>query len=85
MILNTTQEIARALLLDPDAAAARPGARAIAWAGLKAAKGQTHRLDRLEPAPRVIPEPSPPAPLRARILARAAEHGIGPGTGGDAA
>lgn len=85
-----------ALLTDPARAAARPGARSNAWATLKAARGQTHALSRLDPAPRIA-ETQPPEPLasflqrranpiRARILARAAEHGIGPGpTGGDAA
>lgn len=32
---------ALALVLDPQAAAARPGARLLAWAALKTARGQT--------------------------------------------
>ncbi len=87
--LHITQ--ARALVTDPARAATRPGARALAWATLKADMGQTHRLDRLDP-------PARPAPVTdladrlaatepdrlARIRARAAHHDITP-TGGDAA
>ncbi len=82
---------ARALLTDPVRAATRPGARALAWAMLKTAMGQTHRLDRLDPPARPTPVTDLAARLAeteatrlARIRARAAHHGITP-TGGDAA
>jgi hypothetical protein len=78
-----------ALVTDPARAAARPGARAMAWAALKQGRGQTHRLDRLAPPPASVCDlearlaATEPQRL-ARIRARAAQHGITP-TGGDAA
>lgn len=83
---------ARALLTDPARAADRPGARAIAWATLKSAAGQTHHIHRLTPPARIT-EPvcdladflrTREQPITDRIRARAAQHGIGP-TGGDVA
>ena len=52
-------EQAIGLITDPARAAARPGARALAWATMKAARGETHALNRLEPAPRVAETPCP--------------------------
>ena len=84
---------ARALITDPDRAGRRPGARGIAWALLKAARGQSCRFDRL---PEVRHHTAAPLSLaarlaltsearRARIRARAEDLGFGPSNGGDAA
>lgn len=86
-------EEARKLVSDPALFGPRPGARGKAWALLKQSRGQACDFARL---PMVRHHTGAGGALSARleetaedrlrrIRARAAEHGIGTGCGGDAA